>query len=134
MWKANIDKVAAEEKDVVVVVTFFEDSGKGKFQQDFHFSSGSKEVVLGAIQTRLNSLNTIQSLPADVPLGPFAVSTPTAPTPEEQARLDYIAGLRLFRQMVSAVTVGAKTTLDQDYIEAKDFLKAQYLSAYLDLF
>lgn len=133
MWKANIDKVAVEERDVVVIVTFFDDSAPGKFQKDFHFSSGSKESVYSVIRSQLDGLNAAKSLPADILLGPFN-ATLNPPPPDQIAREAFAKELRILRSYFDAISLNVLSIDDPAYLIQLTKVKQLFIADYLDLF
>lgn len=133
MWKANIDKVAAEEKDIVVIVTFFDQGFSGKFQKDFHFSSGSKEDVYSVIRNQLDGLNAAKNLPADIVLGPFDASI-SAPTPQQLAKEAFLKELRILRSYFDAIALNVLDINDPAYLIQITKVKQLFIAEYLDLF
>lgn len=132
-WDAFIDRIEKEEKGIVVIATFT-DNVSQKFQQDFHFSSGTKESVLATVISKLNGLNSVNTLPSDIPLGKITIPSSPEPTSEEIARSKYLQDLSRYRQMSRAIELGIKNDTDSDFTDLAVTLKANFLDGYLDLF
>lgn len=136
-WSAIINSVRDEQtadgQQRLVVNVTFTDGISRKVASDMIFHTATKDTVFNAIQGRIESYNASDTAKPDIPIGPF-VFNPKQPTPEEQARQNYVKDLMLFVQMNRAILAEAKTNLDQDYADVKKRVHDNFIDSYIDLF
>lgn len=97
-WKAFIERVTKEEKDLVVIVTYT-DNVKQKFQADYHFQRSDRNALYSLIKTKLAELNSIDTAGDDIPQGEFTPDPDPQPTPKQIFSVE-LAKLRSFKRLV----------------------------------
>jgi hypothetical protein len=134
-WDCYIDRVEKEDKGIAIICTFTNNVDQ-KFQQDFHFTSGTKDAVFRSIEIKLADLNTVSTLPTDIPLGLFTPPPPPDPTPDQLARAAFATDLLTLERMYHALSMNVISTAYPPYIALQEDIMQRFSKhpEYIDLF
>lgn len=130
--RSIIEKIT-KDPDATVINVLYTDDVSFKTQKEYRVGSFNLESFKRMVQSQIDAFGQVDNVDKVLFVGDFD-TTPVPPTAEQQARIDYAADIQLFGQMNSAIAAGAKKADDQDYIDVKARLEANFIDSYIDLF
>lgn len=134
-WQATVTNKQIDKRGNLVVAVAFTD-GTRTLTEDFATSQGQPDGWLqDGVSRKLKSLEAIDA--TVVPAVDTVLGKLPDPEPEpsgDAARDAYAADMARYQQYLAAVRLGIAIDKEQDFIDLKARLAANFLPAYLDLF